>query len=176
MKRDETWQVPDAVQEELTAERLRALVAYDPETGVFTWRTNGYNNVVLAGDPVGGLDEMGYLRAGIKGVKYRLHRLAWLYVYGKWPDNDIDHINGNRTDNRLANLRDVPRQLNVQNGQKKVGAAGLRGVTPKGRRFLAQIQCNGRTVPLGRFDTAEEAHAAYVAAKRLYHPGFTGRA
>lgn len=148
---------------------------YDPTTGIFTWKQDGYNRVVKAGD-VAGFDKCnGYWQLCLNKVKYNAHRVAWFYVHGEWPENDIDHINGNRGDNRIDNLRSVTRSVNLQNlrGPRKIGTSGYLGVTQKGSRFLAQIGANGKHYGLGRFDTAEQAHQAYLAAKRKLHAGCT---
>lgn len=161
----------------LTAAALREHVSYDPLTGEFRYKNTHRRRCYLAGDTFGHPDEMGYRKVNIGGAKFRLHRLAWLYMTGEWPKNDIDHINGIRSDNRIANLRDVPRSMNLQNSKhKKLGATGLAGVTIKRNTFttkyLAQIKANGKWNNLGRYDTPEEAHEAYMAAKRKLHPGW----
>lgn len=106
------------------------------------------------------------------------HRLVWLHLYGEWPEHGIDHINGRRSDNTAANLRSVPQSENVQNQRKARRdnkSTGLLGVSrPSGRsKYRAQIMAQGRNRYLGYFDTPEEAHAAYLAAKRQLHPGCT---
>lgn len=104
------------------------------------------------------------------------HRLAWLYVYGEWPNGDIDHIDGDRLNNRIANLRDVSRRVNLENQRrpKACNKSGFLGVkTFRDQRFQARIQVRGVQLHLGTFDTPHEAHAAYVAAKRNLHQGCT---
>lgn len=167
IQRAVTWKTP------LTPETLRLMLSYDADTGLFHWVRNRKGGV-KAGDVAGCDDGNGYITINANGVKTRAHRLAWFYTHGVWPTHDIDHINGNRSDNRLCNLRDVPRRLNLQNMHKpKRGVVGLHGVTPRGKRFAAQINANGRNTYLGRFDTAEEAHQAYLSAKRKLHEGCT---
>lgn len=100
------------------------------------------------------------------------HRLAWLYVHGRWPDGLIDHKNGDRADNRFDNLRDVAHRVNMQNLRKAFVSSktGLLGASPlKDGRFGAFIKRDGKSKNLGTFDTPELAHAAYVAAKRVIH-------
>lgn len=154
----------------MTSERLRALVAYDPETGLFTRLVRNTN--AKSGWP----DKAGYLYLMIQGKVYSTHRLAWLYMTGEWPRNDIDHINGQRADNRFCNLRDVPKHFNMQNERKarKNNASGLMGVHFRKDRgkWVAVLRINGKSRRFGAFDTAEEAHAAYLEAKRANHPGF----
>ena len=108
--------------------------------------------------------------------EYSAHRLAWLYVHGAWPTGQIDHINGDRGDNRISNLRDVTPALNTQNQRRAARSnksSGLLGVTANRGRWLAQISIGGKSRNLGRYATPEEAHAVYVAAKRVLHAGCT---
>jgi hypothetical protein len=160
----------------LTAERLRELLDYDPETGVFLWKVN--RSIGKAGQVAGGLSKaLGYRTIGIDSRLYYGHRLAWLYVHGRWPEGVIDHINGDRTDNRISNLREVHQRVNVENRRavRKDSATGLMGVyRDKGTTKLqARITARKVRYDLGWFDTAEEAHAAYLKAKRKLHEGCT---
>jgi hypothetical protein len=158
---------------ELTAEKLRALLDYDPNTGEFRW-TKDRKGGARKGSVAGYLDDMGYVRIGIDNERHRGHQLAWLHAHGVWPIHDIDHIDGERANNQLANLRDVPRRVNLENQRTaKRGRSGLLGVTARDGRFVAQIRVRGVHRYLGRYDTAEEAHAAYLRAKRLFHEGCT---
>lgn len=157
---------------DLTAEALRSLVCYDPRSGQFTRLLRA--NWCAAG---GWLDRNGHVRISIAGRAYAAHRIAWLYVHGRWPQGDIDHINGDRADNRIENLRDVCKAMNQQNQRKahRTNATGLLGVTFNTARskYQAQIGVSGRNKYLGLFDTATEAHQAYLAAKRALHEGNT---
>lgn len=159
---------------DLTAQRLRDLLHYDPETGCFTRRIAHYGSP--AGARVGSRHNEGYIRLHVDGRSYLCHRLAWLYVTGAWPTHDIDHLNGNRSDNRFANLRGVTRAVNLQN-QRLVRSnnkhSSLLGAFKKRGRWESKIRVDGAYRHLGVFDTPEEAHAAYVAAKRRLHPGCT---
>lgn len=158
-----------------SVEAIRASFDYDAETGILTRIRSVQPSAV--GKAAGTLTGEGYLglRWGMKG--YLVHRLVWLWVHGKWPDHDIDHINGVRTDNRLANLRDVPRLINVQNQRRAqvINKSGFLGVSVCGKKFRATLIVTGprRQLWLGTFATAEEAHAAYLAAKRIHHEGCT---
>lgn len=111
----------------------------------------------------------------IAGKSYKLHRLAWLYMTGGWPMGDIDHLNGVRADNRFANLRDVPRGVNLQNCRQAAThnlSTKVLGVYPaKGGHFCAALSVNNKKRHLGTFDTIEQASAAYLSAKRQLHAG-----
>lgn len=160
---------------ELTQARLKALVRYEPETGVFTWisaRGRG-----KSGEVAGTLLADGYTRIQLDRRQYLAHRLAVLYTTGELPpdDMDVDHINGNRGDNRFSNLRIVLPAVNRQNMRKAKAnnKTGLLGVSQDGKRFRAHIWVDGANRHLGTFSTAEEAHAAYLIAKRQLHAGCT---
>lgn len=156
----------------LTAERLRELLIYDAQTGLFTRRIT--NRRWLAGQVAGSIDVNGHILINVDRVQYRAHRLAWLYTHGRWPANDIDHMNGVRTDNRLENLRDVTRQVNLQNRRTSTAKSKLLGAHQHvDGRWKSAIRHNGRQVHLGYFDTPEEAHLAYIHAKRRLHEGCT---
>jgi hypothetical protein len=154
---------------ELTAARLRELLHYDSETGEFTRRTivRKVSASAKKGD--------GYVYISVDGHRYRAHRLAWLYVTGNWPAHGLDHRDGDKTNNRFANLREASQLANTQNQRRphRDNKLGLLGVSQFRNRYRAQIQTAGQLKRLGWFDTPEEAHAAYVAAKRREHPGCT---
>ena len=152
------------------------LVSYDKDTGYFIRlvKTNR-NNIV--GRRVGSNAERGYRRICIDGIDYREHRLAWLYMTGKWPVNEIDHINGRRDDNRFINLREASGKLNSENQRlaKRNNKLGILGVTKdkNSNLYRAVIDVNGKQKFLGRYDSPEKAHLAYLEAKRKYHKGCT---
>jgi hypothetical protein len=164
---------PSASKENrITAEFVRELFHYDPETGVFTRRVTRQGNGARAGAIAGTRKPSGYLVIWICGANHMAHRLAWLYVYGTWPTGQIDHINRVRDDNRIANLRSVACAENIQNrGRQGNNASGFKGVfRAKGnRRWTAQITANGRQMHLGNYESAEAAHAAYCAAAARLH-------
>jgi len=157
-------------------EKLKTLLSYSPETGCFTWRVrrNASGGPVTPGDQAGHLRDNGYTIIGIDGKIYRAHRLAWLYHYGVEPPKLIDHINGNRSDNRICNLREVTVSQNAQNTYKphRDSRTGKLGVTQSKETgsFLAHISVGGRTRHLGSFKTAEAAADAYQSAKSELHP------
>lgn len=157
----------------LTAEYLREHLNYDPDTGIFTWKKAGPKRVL--GQPAGSISKrFGYVFLRIKGTTNRAHRLAWLYVHGVWPSNGLDHIDNDKTNNRISNLRDVPHLWNAQNRLKpRTSKLGIRGVRQIGNRFYARLAVDGVEIPLGGFATADEAHAEYVAATRRLHAGST---
>lgn len=164
---------------DLTAEQLRELLNYDPETGIFTWRLVAKGRAV--GSRAGTVHTAGYIQicVGPRTDRLRIyaHRLAWLFTHGIWPSEDIDHINHDKSDNRIANLRELSRSLNQQNQihGHKGSMTGLLGVVfnKKNGKFLARIHVNGRSKQVGTFESPEEAHAAYVQAKRKLHPANT---
>jgi hypothetical protein len=145
----------------LSQQRLKQLLHYNPETGVFRWSTPLPSSPVKRGAIAGTIDNKGYRRIGIKGVKrgnyYRAHRLAWLYMTGEWPADQIDHIDGNRDNNRWSNLRAADAALNANN---KTRAKGYSYIKAR-RRFVAQVMRNGKNHCLGYFTTADAAAEAY---------------
>lgn len=163
---------------DLTAELLREYLHYDPDSGVFTWiRTPGkkQNKAFLIGKPAGKTDTYGYRIIRILGRGYSAHRLAWLHVHGYWPEETVDHIDRDRANNRIANLRDIPAGAQRQNQKcSRVSKIGLLGVhknpAAKTRPYQGCIYIDGKFTHLGMFKTPEEAHEAYVQAKRKLHP------
>lgn len=147
--------------------RLRELLTYNPETGIFCWAE--LSGTRKSG-PRGKRLPTGYLLIVLDGQSYYLHRLAWLWVNGTHPEHNIDHINGKRDDNRIANLRDVPQAVNLRNTRKARSSCGLLGVARSRGRFVAQIRVNGAKVHLGVFDTAEKAHVVFIAKRNELFP------
>jgi hypothetical protein len=153
----------------ITQERLKDLLNYDPETGIFMWKVRRHG--VTLGSVAGCTDE-GYIRIKIDGRLYAAHRLAWLYVNGSLPEFTIDHINRVRSDNRIANLRSATNAENHQNRSKYItNTSGVTGVYWDNQRgkWRAQIEHLGRNVNLGRYSTIEAAAEARAAAKKKFH-------
>lgn len=156
----------------LTQARLKELLSYDPETGIFTRKLTAGGQI--PGSVAGTLRKRdGYTDIMIDNHKYLSHRLAWLYMTGEFPEEDIDHIDGTRNNHSFSNLRSVSRTTNVENQRRaqRNNACGFLGVSKRGNKFLAQIWSRKTYYSLGLFDTPEEAHEAYVSAKRSLHSG-----
>jgi hypothetical protein len=155
----------------LTQEHLQKIFYYNTETGIFT-RLVSTSLGSHPGDLAGCLTRDGYWIIKIGGKIYPAHRLAWFYVNGKWPTKHLDHINGIKNDNRFCNLREVSVSENQQNLTKahKDSKSGFLGVIKKGKVFKARIKIDGKQKHLGTFATPELAFAAYVKAKREFHP------
>ena len=154
----------------LTAEYLRSILHYDPATGIFTWKISNSNRVKV-GDAAGSLGGGGYLRIRVCSRSYPAHRLAWLYVYGIWPEGQIDHINRIRTDNRISNLRDVSHKQNGQNRSKDSrNTSGHPGVywCRQKSKWQARIMHNQKLIHLGLFADIEDAIAARKAGELKY--------
>jgi len=161
----------------LTVERLREVLDYNSDTGIFVWCCSMWSNV-KAGDVAGSTNKKGYIVIGIDGVTYYAQRLAWLYVKGEWPPSGIDHEDLNPSHNWFSNLREATQGQNLKNVPRhKDNQSGFKGVIfDKARgKFRAEIMTDGKRKYLGRFNTALAAHAAYSAASMQQHGEF-GRA
>ena len=142
----------------LDQKQLKQLLRYDPDTGEFTWKVDSVNRSF--GDKAGSPDRYGYIRIGILGMVHSAHRLAFLYMTGKWPKHHVDHVNRVRDDNRWANLRDVTRQVNGYNSNAK----GYTWHKSLGK-YQAYITHNQKFIYLGLHDCQLDARAAYLRAK-----------
>lgn len=168
----------------IDAALLPELLDYDPETGVLTWKERGPEwfksdarakawNAQYAGKPAfTSAHNAGYWHGAILRRSYLAHRVCWAIATGSWPSVDLDHINGNRADNRITNLREASA---AENGQNKAASRGATssyvGVSwhTLSSKWRAQIKIKGRSLFIGLFDTEEEAFAAYCAAKAEHH-------
>lgn len=170
------WPPPEGTaMSELTVERARELLSYDPETGLLTWRCR--RGRIHQGDAAGFLTPYGYVDISVDERKHKAHRIAWLLTHGVWPTLDIDHINGNRADNRLVNLREVTRSTNQQNqrashADSRLGVIGAYWIESK-KKYRSTIYVSGKQTHLGYFLSPEQARDAYVTAKRKLHEGNT---
>lgn len=157
---------------ELTQQRLKELLSYDPETGLFINLTQRRPQAKI-GSVAGCKHYSGYIHIKIDNKKYMAHRLAWLYVYGEMPKKELDHINEIKDDNRIVNLRLATHKENGQNvsSPRIDNNSGFRGVSwdKKAKKWCAQIGINGKYKNLGYFVTPEEAYEAYLKAKRKIH-------
>ncbi|MDQ6590070.1 MULTISPECIES: HNH endonuclease [Enterobacter cloacae complex] len=149
---------------ELTKDKLKSLLHYDPEKGIFTRKKGGGG--VGAGSVAGGINGQGYINIKIGGKTFKAHRLAFLYVYGYMPEM-VDHKNLNRADNRLSNLRAANRAQNGQNSNMRSdNASGVKGVSWDKRinKWVARCTCNGHENWIGSFENKECA----IEAVRLF--------
>lgn len=162
-----------------SVDELREKLNYDPDTGILTWKK--LRNSSRVGQVAKSLDVAGYVQISFgTGCVHKGHRVAWAIYHGEWPTGPIDHINGCRSDNRIANLREVDHRTNCQNvriGSMINNSTGVLGVwkvkTSTLRPYRAKIMSGGKQYHLGGYATVEEAHAAYVEAKRKLHAGCT---
>lgn len=156
--------------ENIDHDRLKTLVAYDPKTGLFTWALP--RRRCRPGDKAGCRMRNGYTVIRLDDQLFYAHRLAWFYVHKQWPAQQIDHVNGDRADNRLENLREATNAQNAQNHQKirKTNTSGFSGVRRENKKWLAEIKVNYKPIRLGLFETPEEAHEVYLKAKQDLHP------
>lgn len=151
--------------EETVYQMLKSLLYYSEEEGVFYWKKTGKIAGTLLKD--------GRIQIQLKGKLYKAHRLAWLYVHGRWPSDQIDHINRNPSDNRIDNLREATQSQNQQNqvNAKSHNKSRLLGASLDKERgtYASYLSVDGKRIFLGRFLLAEEAHSAYLEAKSVYH-------
>ena len=161
------------IKHSITHDRLREVLHYDPATGVFTWRVKTCRKVV-PGAVAGAVQPDGRVVVGCGGIKYRASRLAWFYMTGVWPTDAVDHKDGDTQNNRFDNLRDVSTAGNIQNQRRahdRNKSSGLLGVSRLrgGGRWRARICTDGVSTLIGWYDTPEQAHEAYLEAKRRLH-------
>jgi hypothetical protein len=151
---------------QLTAERVRSLLDYDPDTGMFTWKVYK-GGAAKAGSPAGSIRKEGYRAIRIDGNNYYEHRLAWLYMTGEWPAHELDHRDRVGMNNRFNNLRSASTSQNQANRSlKSTNTSGYKGVhwQKSASKWKATLGVGGRLKHLGLFENAEDAHMAYAQA------------
>lgn len=160
----------------MEADQVRELFDYDETTGILRWRIS--IGPCRIGSVAGTPHSNGrYLYVRYKGKEYANHRLAFAWMEGRWPDPEVDHWDTDGFNNRWKNLREATKAQNAQNRKVRVNnKVGLKGVIVVERfgieKFEARIRIDGKQKHLGRFETAQEAHAAYVTAAEAYHKQF----
>lgn len=149
------------------------LLAYDAETGVITWKVS--KHPIAQGSVAGGVHPDGYRRIGILGKQYQAHRVAWLLHYGEQPPQFLDHINGERDDNRISNIRAVTNAENQRNSRINANnTTGVKGVhfDKTAGRYKAKFKVNTKQVSCGYHDTVEQAAEAIRARREELHGEF----
>jgi hypothetical protein len=161
----------------LTLKRLKEVYFYEPETGQFLRliATNSSAGKAKVGEPAGSKSGERYVRIGIDGRVYRAHRLAWFYMTGEWPENGIDHIDLDATNNRWSNLRAADQSQNLANTKRRSdNTTGFKGVTRTASgTWQAKIWVNQQQICLGTFATPYEAFDAYKSAAEKYFGSFS---
>tara|TARA_R110000868_G_scaffold82690_4_gene233399 strand:- start:267 stop:758 length:492 start_codon:yes stop_codon:yes gene_type:complete len=151
---------------------IRELFNYEPDTGLFTWRNKPPQSRKQTDET--GCNTGRYFYVHIKNKNYAVHRLIWLHVYGQFPKDCIDHIDGNGLNNKLSNLREATIKQNSHNvkGPQKNGTSGYLGVwlDKRKNKWIARICVDGKKKRLGNYQTPELAYEAYITAKRELHP------
>ena len=157
----------------ITVERLKEVLEYMPESGLFYWKKPPGNHARLYLSTAGSITT-GYVLIRIDGQKYKAHRLAWLYSHGEWPSSDIDHKNGCPLDNRISNLRVATCSQNQANKRRRIGKPLQKGIRklPSGK-FNARITVSGETLNIGSYKSVDEAAMAYAYAARFYYSDFS---
>lgn len=162
------------MRDSLTADRLKQLISYNPQTGEVV-RISSIRKTKIGKSPKS-KNEYGHLQMHADGHNYSVHRLIWLYMTGSWPDGLVDHIDNNPQNNVFSNLRCVSRSENAQNikGAHADSSTGYLGVTLTSKgKYIAQISTRGVKKCLGSFDCPQKAHDAYMKAKKEIHAAST---
>lgn len=155
---------------DIALDYIRQVLAYFPDTGKFVWKKRKTRQDLI-NCVAGSIGSHGYVSISVFNKKRLAHRLAWFYVTGSWPKEHIDHIDGNKINNVFSNLREATRFENLQNMRcaTKRNKIKLLGVSAHQGKWVMQIMTNGKRFRVSGFNTPEEAHAAYVTAKRQQH-------
>lgn len=151
----------------ITWEELTAVLEYSPETGIFTWKQSRNSNTATKGTIAGSYDKGGYIIIGIPRKNYKAHRLAWFYCFKEWPEFNIDHINRNKQDNALNNLRDIPQADNNRNVPVRSPSRYKCVSLHSSGKYQASVRINGKSKYLGLYDTPEEANISVLNYKKL---------
>ena len=157
----------------LTQDYLHSILSYNQDTGIFTWKIAKQR--IKIGQVAGHVHHTQYVRIIIDQKSYAAHRLAWLYVYGYIPKNNIDHIDGNPSNNKISNLREATFSQNNHNAKlRKDNKSGIKGVYFDNtcKRYIAKIGLNNKPILLGYFKNIEEAEKAIKEAREKYHQQF----
>jgi len=171
---------------EITPKYIRQLLEYNPETGRFVWRCRllrdgleridkGWNKRFAGGKVAERKHRHGHLQIGLHCKNYMAHRVAWAHYYGEWPEIDIDHINGNPSDNRIANLRLATDSQNLCNSKIRTdNSSGVKGVSwsKKEKKWYAYINKHGKMISLGRYESLDDAIEARLSGESKYHGEF----
>lgn len=159
---------PTDVEIKISRNDILRAISYDPQTGEFKWAKGNKKY------PPGAVDKFGYRRISINYRRYYAHRLAWLIVHNEWPEDSIDHINGDARDNRISNLRKASHSENKKNEKlRKDNKLGIKGVSlRKSGKYRARIFFEGKHVSLGDYLTPQEAQQAYISAAKKIHGEF----
>jgi hypothetical protein len=163
---------------EITQDKLKEILHYDPVTGIFRWRLVANINQVKPWDVAGSTSGQKYIEIMIYGKSYKAHRLAWLYITGAWPVLHIDHIDGIRSNNSWANLREATMKQNMENKKRnRNNTSGHSGVSwhKTSKKWLARLGHNQNRIFLGYFESFEDAVQANIAKRAELHTHYTGR-
>ena len=158
------------MKKEMTQERLKEVLEHDGDTGEFAWKVSG--NGRRKGMMAGTLNSSGYRQIKIDGKRYMAHRLAWLYIYGEFPEHQIDHIDHDKANNRIENLRSVTHQENARNSSlSKNNSSGINGVSwhKVKHKWQAQITIDSKKIHLGYFTDLDQAITARKEANIKYN-------
>ena len=157
------------MKQKFTQAKLKKLLHYDSETGFFTWKIS--IGKIKKDSLVNCKDLNGYVKIGINKKGYLAHRLAWLYVYGYFPEHDIDHVDRNPMNNRIKNLREISHTCNIRNtGNYSHNTSGVKGVgwVKRTKKYRAEIMVKGKSYHLGYYKSFDNAICARLAAEQCF--------